>query len=1051
MRLEGGIRKEDKNNRPNLIEVDNTLPLVTRSAIKLRSVHALVCTPHTHAATRDHHLKQVLVPTMVDTNSVLDVLVAFEDMSRGSAQKEAEYQLSRWETEPGFYYALQSVYLNAELPLNVRWIAVIGFKNGVEKYWRPSRANALSKEEKTQIRSRLFSLVDDKNSQLTIQNAQAIARVVRFDFPGEWPNLFEEISKNMEDSVFQKGNLVLVNNLLIILNQAVKSVALVRIGRARHAFQTKAPLILPVLIKMYLKFFHMWTASLELTIMEICYMCLKNIRRIIPEGFEQPHKNHDICDFMRVSVSHLQGLVSENEKYSSDLLEKYVKSYSKLYVNLIVSNPTSFVLIPCSREIVSTYMSLLQNRAEVIYNSSEENDFWEVLALKGFLILKKMVTYVYKQGAVTLKQRHDKDEVNNAILTLKSQFFTSEVVRQLCDLIINWYLRLKPTDLESWLLEPEEWTNEELNSSWEYQVRPCAENFFQDLVKYFKDDVSDFILNKISNGILANDSLDNILTKDSILCTFQLSADSIADKVNFDQLLEQVFIPEGLRDDRIENKIIKRRICLIISTWVSVDYSRQSRVEIYKLLATFLQPDKKINDKVIKLTTVQCLRFVINDWDFVKQDFHPYLTEFVSLFISLLQSVAYTESKLYILDTLAILIERCNPLIDEATLLTILRIVPHYWNKSINEGNEESILKTSLLRVLKSLVVALNKNSYHTYEITAPLIRSCCTVDSEWYYLLSEDGYELWLSILQYYPADSPLKQELIDCFGLIHQALLQSTEILTTILSIIRSYSLLSPELFDTQYGLEIFRVLSGYLATMRDDSFDVFVSLADILFLLKSYDEKFIEILIESGLMNAMIAYVLDENNGAVLANKILVVLSRLAYSAPAILMRVLEHLSIDTEKLLTTWMSYFKSNGNPRNKKVNLMALLKFSIEGLRKNVPMLTKVFGEVLRQSFLFLEEVQEDAVGKCQAYEGDYVYSDIDNYAYLDPDIAPHGEKIRYQKLLETKDPVYSVNLKAMIREDVIELKQSGGDGWFEGVRSVLDQYTSEKLHELIL
>lgn len=986
----------------------------------------------------------------VTYDDLLNVLNVVDGSERSETQQSAERQLKVWETEPGYHYLLQDIYLKVELPLRVRWMAIICFKNGIEKYWRASRTNAISKEEKAQIKSRLFYLIDEKNSQLTIQNAHAIARIVRFDFPSEWPTLFDDTSKSLEEYVFISGNLVAANNLLIILNQMIKSVSMVRIGRARHALQSKAPIIVPVLVKLYCKFFQMWTSSLDLTIMEVCYLCLKNLRRIIPEGFEQPHKNQTINDFLKVSISHLQGLVTEHEKYPSDLLERYVKSYSKLYVNLINHNPTSFILVPSSQEIVSSFMALLETKAEAIHNSTEENDFWEVLALKGFLILKKMIAYVYKQGAVTLKQRNDKEEVNNAIAKLKTEFFTPQVILNLCDLIITWYLRLKPADLESWLLEPEEWTNEELSSSWEYQVRPCAENFYQDLIRYFKDELSEFILKKISSGLSSNDSVTNILIKDSIFCTFQLSADSIADKVNFDQLLQQVFIPEGLRNDMIENKIIKRRMCLIISSWVTVNCSRESRVDIYKLLINFMQPDNKINDKVVKLTAVQTLRTVINDWDFNKQDFQPFLKEFVVLCIGMLKEMGYTESKLYILDSLSALVERCNPLIDQESLISILQVVPPFWEKATVDGSEESILKASLLRVLKNLVIALNQNSPETHFITIPLIKSCCTQSSEYYYLLAEDGYELWLSVLQYYPFEMEPNSDIIDFFGLVQPALLDSTEILPTILAIARSYALLIPKVFETDYGVENFRVLSGYLSNMRDDAFEVFISLMDILFLQESNSEQFINGLIGSGLLNAMVNYVLDDNQSIVLANKILLVLSRVAFKSSEVFLQIFDHLSIDTSRLLEVWMLYYKNNGNPRNKKVNLLALLALAFYGLARNLHGLPEMLSEVLRRSFIFLEEVNEDNGGYCQAYSGDYIYSDIDNYSYLDPDIAPHGEKLRYQKLVEAQDPVNRVNLKDFIRAEIVTLRQELGETNFERLMSMNDQYTNEKLQSLM-
>ncbi|KAM9922585.1 hypothetical protein OXX59_005726 [Metschnikowia pulcherrima] len=69
---------------------------------------------------------------------------------------------------------------------------------------------------------------------------------------------------------------------------------------------------------------------------------------------------------------------------------------------------------------------------------------------------------------------------------------------------------------------------------------------------------------------------------------------------------------------------------------------------------------------------------------------------------------------------------------------------------------------------------------------------------------------------------------------------------------------------------------------------------------------------------------------------------------------------------------------------------------------------------------------------------------------YLDPDIAPHGEKVRYQNLLDAKDAVYTVNLRAFIKEKVLGLRQEMGEESFNGLMSLNDQYTNEKLQELL-
>lgn len=50
--------------------------------------------------------------------------------------KQAELKLAEWEIEPGFYTTLLQIFSNHNLDVNVRWMAAVYFKNGINKYWR---------------------------------------------------------------------------------------------------------------------------------------------------------------------------------------------------------------------------------------------------------------------------------------------------------------------------------------------------------------------------------------------------------------------------------------------------------------------------------------------------------------------------------------------------------------------------------------------------------------------------------------------------------------------------------------------------------------------------------------------------------------------------------------------------------------------------------------------------------------------------------------------------------------------------------------------------
>lgn len=45
-------------------------------------------------------------------------------------------QLQQWEKVPGYFKHLQSVFIARELPVEMRYLAIIQLKNGIDKYWR---------------------------------------------------------------------------------------------------------------------------------------------------------------------------------------------------------------------------------------------------------------------------------------------------------------------------------------------------------------------------------------------------------------------------------------------------------------------------------------------------------------------------------------------------------------------------------------------------------------------------------------------------------------------------------------------------------------------------------------------------------------------------------------------------------------------------------------------------------------------------------------------------------------------------------------------------
>lgn len=994
--------------------------------------------------------------------------------ARDGEQATAEAQLRAWEGVSGSLYAFQKVYNAQTLPLQTRWLAVICLKNGIEKYWKKTRVNSVSDGEKQRIREELFNCLGESNNQLAIQNAHSVARIARFDFPMDWPTLFEDMVQILEaNASLDSGCVVRVNNLMVILNQVLKNLAAVRIGKARVTMQAKVPLMVPHLIKFYHMFFDAWMKDLNnAAVMEVGYMCLKNIRRCIVDGYVNCHREITVQNFFTVSLDHLQRLVVAHEQNQSETFERYIKCYVKLYHNLTNESPTSFVLMTSSKNILLTLLSLLQQKASTIYNSEEgnEGDFWEKIAIKSLLALKKLTSFAYKKGATVIRQKSDKEEIDRAIGLIANDFFTPQLLESLVDLIITWYLKLRPSDLESWSLEPEEWVTEELQVSWEYQVRPCAEIYFQELAIYFKDFLSQFILNKIEST-LSNPEID-ILSKDAILSVFQLSATAIHEQCNFNDLLNGFFLPQALKTDDPNYKVIKRRVCLIINEWATIQCPPETRDTIYKFILELLNPQEPTNDKVVRLTALQTLRFMVDDWEFRKKKFAPYMDNTIYRILELLKCLEFTECKIVLLNVLALLIERTNPLIDDKILFEIVTMAPALWEAS--NSQDKMIIKVSILRLLRDLTTSLNDKSDIIHEIVLPLIPICCDPSSEFYSLLAEEGLELWLAVLRQLPIGKPIPTQLLSAEFLSNllAALISMTEILPLVLSLLRGYAIVAPEIFDTDFGLDVFKITGGYLATMRDDILFIACQLIETLLLRQTHESvqtsPIVKSLVASGLFSELVKYIVRDSDNPNCEIKVSLPVLRLMYINPHFFLFCLQSVEGNNTAalfytLLTRLLAFSKMVYDPKIKKLFLLGVMAFyqkefftyktsfdqpentdyelancsDADGISA---VLAVKFTSLLNMAVHFLEETKEAPNGDCSVYHRQTAYDDEtlkliqtdeefveengedpNNEYTLEFRLPDNGERIRFTQLSLNFDPIHTVStpkrLKLMLQD----------------------------------
>lgn len=78
-------------------------------------------------------------------------------------------------------FLLQNVLSNHSIDSNVRWLAVMCFKNGVDRYWRRNAPNAITDEEKEKLRQGLLTtnVFSEPVTQIAMQEAVLISKIAR--------------------------------------------------------------------------------------------------------------------------------------------------------------------------------------------------------------------------------------------------------------------------------------------------------------------------------------------------------------------------------------------------------------------------------------------------------------------------------------------------------------------------------------------------------------------------------------------------------------------------------------------------------------------------------------------------------------------------------------------------------------------------------------------------------------------------------------------------------------------------------------------------------
>ncbi|KAI9732905.1 MAG: hypothetical protein M1834_003845 [Cirrosporium novae-zelandiae] len=955
-------------------------------------------------------------------------------------------QLQIWESNENYYNFLQDIFMSRELPLEVRSPMTPTTK---ELYKRHIIGNG----------------VNEPNEQLALQNALAIAKIIRLEFPEKWPTAITEVLDHLRDATKPGAPFIQLPRTLLILLQIIKELSTGRLMRSRKSLQSISPEILQLLGQIYVEKVQNWKAYLGasdaseenvLDSMNQSLLAIKILRRLLITGIEHPHREKDVQEFWTITRLH-QGEFSTTLNHGSQglkdsfagLIERHLIQISKLHVDMIKSHPAAFALLPGSVNLLQAYWQLIQgfsatygskvpgtgSKIGANGDADEEGPLLpEKLCLKGLLLFRACCKMTFNP-VHTFKYQHpqDKEERKQSTELMKREVLTDGLVLNMMETLVTKFFVFRASDLKEWEEEPEEWERREegLENAWEFSVRTCSEKLFLDLMINFDHLLKEPLLTVFAT--VSTPQNRDILLKDSIYSAIGLAAAVLESNLDFDTFLSNTLVPEVQVQEQGYN-ILRRRIAILLGQWVPVKITGLNRPLVYQIFQHLLDNSDPLNDQVVRVTAARQFKNIADPFEFVVSDFMPYAPDILGRIMSLIEEVELPEIKMALLDTIGVLVVKLE---SHITLYSdqIVSLLPALWAQS----GEQHLMKQAILALLTRLLTSMGDESRRYHQLILPLIQNSLEPNSEAAVYLLEDALDLWHTVLIQTP--SPASPELVALSNYLFQIYEVGSENLRKALDISESYFLLAPQalLADTLRP-RFLNAFAALLGSLKNDANGIVPHVVEIL--LQQGEnlggEAALTILtrdlVESGFLGKLLeglhnSYQANQGTGpnrkfpaihGVVETDYFSVLARLALASPSNFVAAIQALGpsrgedVDTtmDWLLKEWFGHFDVIGDPSRKKLMCLAVTKLLETGsgwmLSKLQDLMVAWTGTVVElEEGLLFDETAEGRGKDC------LVFWDDPNKLKSEDKESPEEERRRH---LLIHDPVHRIVLRDFIR-----------------------------------
>jgi hypothetical protein len=649
------------------------------------------------------------------------------------------------------------------------------------------------------------------------------------------------------------------------------------------------------------------------------------------------------------------------------------------------------------------------------------------------------------------------EEKKEAVLKFK-ELFTDDFLRTIMDVLVHRYFVLREKELAEWEDESEEWERREEGEGedLETSIRICAEKLFLDVAISNKN----LIIQPLVTAFQSISNLDNedILLKDSIYTAVGLAAPVLYESIDFDSFIQNTLVVEAKKQQH-GFKILRRRIAILLGQWISIKVSDTSRPMVYEIFRYLLQKEEPLNDEVVRITAGKQFKNIADDWEFNASQFLPYAPDILSQLMTLIEDVELSETKLALLNTVSVLVERMEhhitPFADR-----IISLLPPLWDQS----GSEHLMKQAILAILSRLFISMKATGARYHPLALGIIRGAVEPGSETALYLLDDALDLWESIILETPTPSTisdLNPDLISIMEYLIPTLSLGSEAVRKALAITEQYLLLAPTivLADPFIGT-LLKALSGLLGQLKPDANGFVTNVMEQMILAAESlggsqgVSSLTASMITSGTFGGLIrglqeSWTAHQTTGpkaftsliqGLVETDYFSLLARITFAAPQTLLEALQAVpeaappnttslqGVDASMdwLLEEWFSHTEDVSDPGRRKLMAMALTRlldlhrpFILDRLQSLMSMWTDVVVELTAGN----DDTSVDALVDVDTGPNGMI-------KFEQSELESPGEERK--RLLQASDPVRKVNLMPLVRDALMNcVQRSGGEVQF--------------------